>query len=176
MSFSHHPEQVPVPNNDSVCIVSILRLNSIVVLARHPEDQMWYGAPPTYWAAIEMNLAIVCACVPALKPLVVKVIPAFSTRLSKNNSNQRSGNSKPSKSSSHSFQRLGGLSSSKSHDLEHGSVGTELSPVTALPAVYSKSGDYGQNHLTRAVDQHPNRRPSNSSSQRLVSQAQHVKR
>lgn len=136
---------------------------------------MWYGAPPTYWAAIEMNLAIVCACVPALKPLVVKIIPAFSTRLSNSGSAQRSGNSKPSKSSGHHFQRLGGLGGSKSHDLEHGSVSTELTPVTALPAVYGKN-DYGQIHVTRAVDQHSNRRPSDSSSQSLVSQAQHVKR
>jgi hypothetical protein len=63
-----------------VCIVSILRLHALVVLAQHPEDQTWYSTATAYWSAIEVNLAIVCASTPALKPLVVKVIPAFSTR------------------------------------------------------------------------------------------------
>ncbi|USP80486.1 uncharacterized protein yc1106_07760 [Curvularia clavata] len=37
-------------------------------------------AAAAYWSSIEMNLAIVCASLPALKPLVVKIIPGFSSR------------------------------------------------------------------------------------------------
>jgi hypothetical protein len=63
-----------------VCIVSILRLNALIVLSKHADDRTYYSAATAYWSAIEMNLGIVCASLPALKPLVVKIIPGFSTR------------------------------------------------------------------------------------------------
>jgi hypothetical protein len=63
-----------------VCVVSILRLNALVILSKHPDDRTFYSAATAYWSAIEINLGIVCASLPALKPLVVKIIPGFSTR------------------------------------------------------------------------------------------------
>ncbi|CAO2648301.1 Nn.00g075680.m01.CDS01 [Neocucurbitaria sp. VM-36] len=62
-----------------VCVVSILRLHALVVFAAHPEDTTWYSSATAYWSAIEVNLAIVCASLPALKPLLVKIIPGFSS-------------------------------------------------------------------------------------------------
>ncbi|KAF1918151.1 hypothetical protein BDU57DRAFT_514751 [Ampelomyces quisqualis] len=63
-----------------VCVVSTLRLNALVVLSKNPADQTYYSAAAAYWSAIELNLGIVCASLPALRPLVVKLIPGFSTR------------------------------------------------------------------------------------------------
>ncbi|KAF1944898.1 hypothetical protein EJ02DRAFT_478672, partial [Clathrospora elynae] len=63
-----------------VCVVSFLRLHALTVLVAHPQDNSWYGSATAYWSAIEVNLAIVCASLPALKPLVATVIPAFVTR------------------------------------------------------------------------------------------------
>lgn len=63
-----------------VCVVSFLRLHALTVLVQHPDDNSYYSAPTAYWSAIEMNLAIVCASLPALKPLIVKIVPAFSSR------------------------------------------------------------------------------------------------
>jgi hypothetical protein len=63
-----------------VCLVSILRLHALIILSRHPNDRTYYSATAAYWSSIEMNLGIVCACLPALKPLIVKIIPGFSTR------------------------------------------------------------------------------------------------
>lgn len=54
------------------------------------------------YAAIEMSLAIVYACVPALKPLVVQVFPAERQR------QQRALNAFGYLRASHSFQKLGG--------------------------------------------------------------------
>jgi len=65
-----------------VCVVSVLRLTSLIALFSHPEDYTYYSAPAAYWSGIEMNLAIVCASLPALKPLIVRVIPGFSSRFS----------------------------------------------------------------------------------------------
>jgi hypothetical protein len=67
-----------------VCVVSILRLHTLIVLVAHESDSTYYSAPAAYWSSIEMNLAIVCASLPALKPLVVKIIPGFSSRGSSN--------------------------------------------------------------------------------------------
>jgi len=62
-----------------VCVVSILRLNALIILSKHPDDRIYYSAATAYWSAIEINLGIVCASLPALKPLIVKIIPGFST-------------------------------------------------------------------------------------------------
>lgn len=63
--------------HDSICIVSILRLHSLIVLGNHPEDSAWHGAAPAYFSAMEVNLGIVCASLPALKPLVARIVPGF---------------------------------------------------------------------------------------------------
>jgi hypothetical protein len=116
---------------------------------------MFYSAPPLYWAAIEMNLAIVCACVPALKPLIVKVIPAFSSRRSGNDSSQRSESSKVSKVS-HAFQRLDGkgdLSNAKSVDTEQGFGDVEMNAITALPHIHRHDSVKGKIRVTHDVEQ-----------------------
>jgi hypothetical protein len=63
-----------------VCVVSVLRLHALTVLSHHPDDRTYYSAATAYWSAIEMNLGIVCASLPALKPLIVTIIPRFATR------------------------------------------------------------------------------------------------
>jgi hypothetical protein len=156
----------PRLQSNSVCIVSILRVHSLTVLARKEQDAMFYSAPPVYWAAIEMNLAIVCACVPALKPLVVRVVPAFASRRSGNDSNQQSAFSKDSKFPRF-FRRLDSSSATRALDIEQGSQGTELGAITALPAVYRHDPDKSYIYVTHELDQQSNRRPSNSSVQRL---------
>ncbi|KAH7389284.1 hypothetical protein DE146DRAFT_724657 [Phaeosphaeria sp. MPI-PUGE-AT-0046c] len=153
-----------------VCIVSILRVHSLYVLHQSEDDPLFYSAPPIYWAAMEMNLAIVCACVPALKPLVVKIIPAFASRRTGNNSTERSTSSKLSKFS-HNFQKISGASASSRNvdkDLENGHRGTELDTVTALPAVHRQTANPGHITVTYDMDQQSNRRPSDESFQRLM--------
>jgi len=157
----------------SVCIVSVLRLNALIIVSRNPQDATWYGSAPAYWSAIEMNLAIVCASTPALKPLIVKMAPSFSSRHGTNASSERTGTYKESRFHN-SFLRLGGMKSSSemsNSEVEQGTMDTELIPVTALPPVHAPPNQ-GQIHVTRDFEQQSSRRPSDSSSQRLFSQAQ----
>lgn len=63
-----------------VCIVSVLRVVALNDFGKHQDDATYYSAPAAFWSAIEANLAIVCASLPALKPLVVIIIPVFGTR------------------------------------------------------------------------------------------------
>jgi len=70
--------------------VSIIRLYVLILVANHPMDTSWYGGPTAYWSAIEVNLAIVCASTPALRPLVVAIIPAFASRIGSKRSHDNS--------------------------------------------------------------------------------------
>lgn len=63
-----------------VCIVSILRVYALSEFDKHQDDATYYSAPAAYWSSIEANLAIVCASLPALKPLIVSIVPVFGTR------------------------------------------------------------------------------------------------
>lgn len=131
---------------------------------------MFYSAPPIYWAAMEMNLAICCACIPALKPLVVTIIPAFASRRTGASGTERSTSSKLSKFS-HNFQKIGPSSTSSRNldkDIEGGRNDTELDTVTALPTIYRPQANPGRITVTYDVDQQSNRRPSDGSIQRLV--------
>ncbi|KAH7117917.1 hypothetical protein B0J11DRAFT_441449 [Dendryphion nanum] len=124
-----------------VCIVSILRLNALIVLARHPEDSTWYSSSAAYWSSIEVNLAIVCASVPALKALVVKVIPRFASQFKSSVTGQKSKdwtvkdtrNSRITKE----FIELKGQNSRLSADVDLERKGDT---VTALPALEPAPG------------------------------------
>jgi fucose permease len=35
----------------------------------------WYTAPTLMWSAVEVNVGIICACIPVLKPLFVRITP-----------------------------------------------------------------------------------------------------
>ena len=131
-----------------VCVVSILRLRALVVLAQHPEDTTWYSAPTAYWSAIEANLAIVCASLPALKPLIVRVIPAFSTR----RGSSREYSSASVSSNSHRLHKFGRKERHRIDDQVEESGNT-----SHIEAVSSRSfeHDEGRNILvTQHIEQH----------------------
>ncbi|KAF2183865.1 hypothetical protein K469DRAFT_581164 [Zopfia rhizophila CBS 207.26] len=133
-----------------VCIVSMLRLNALAVLARHMEDTTWYGAETAYWSSIEVNLAIVCASTPALKPLIVRIIPRFAARTYASKPSASKGTKESH--SRKSFIELKEQRSSRtiSEDLEMGD--TDYS-VTALSEL--DSTDPGQYiRVTKEVEQH----------------------
>jgi hypothetical protein len=131
-----------------VCVVSILRLRALVVLAQHPEDSTWYSAPTAYWSAIEANLAIVCASLPALKPLIVRVIPAFSTR----RGSSRGYSSTSASNNSHRLHKFGRRDRQRIDDQVDVSGNT-----SHIEAVSSRSfeQDEGRNILvTQHIEQH----------------------
>ncbi|KAK4182914.1 hypothetical protein QBC35DRAFT_545412 [Podospora australis] len=57
-----------------VCIVSVTRLYFLYVSITS-SDKTFVGVHVAYWSTIEMNVAIVIACIPTLKPLVTKMCP-----------------------------------------------------------------------------------------------------
>lgn len=58
---------------ESVVITSCLRVTTIDIQATTPDQT--YDISSTMWTIIEMNVAIVCACLPQIRPLIVKWFP-----------------------------------------------------------------------------------------------------
>ncbi|KAL7627222.1 hypothetical protein AAE478_003998 [Parahypoxylon ruwenzoriense] len=56
-----------------VVITSCLRVTTIDIQATTPDQT--YDIASTMWTVIEMNVAIVCACLPQIRPLIVKLFP-----------------------------------------------------------------------------------------------------
>ncbi|KAI4948319.1 hypothetical protein J4E91_005740 [Alternaria rosae] len=154
-----------------VCVVSILRLHALVVLVAHPNDNTYYSAPTAYWSAIEMNLAIVCASLPALKPLVVKIIPGFSSSL--NASRAAYGNDTGTGAST---KQIGVRSTARriDDDYELGRPGS----TTPYQTTSEEEGMYGKNiYVSRHFEQHfeQSSRVSDSESQKdLVAEPKSV--
>ncbi|KAH8725893.1 hypothetical protein GQ44DRAFT_207239 [Phaeosphaeriaceae sp. PMI808] len=58
----------------SVCIVSILRLQSLVAIS-NSEDPTYDNPPAATWSSVEINVGIICSCLPCLRPLLNKCFP-----------------------------------------------------------------------------------------------------
>ena len=53
----------------SVCVASTLRVVAIA-LAPDGEFKSWGDQPLALWTSIETNVAIICSCLPTLRPLI----------------------------------------------------------------------------------------------------------
>ena len=53
----------------STCAFDIIRL---VVFVRMPQvlDQTWVNLPPSMWLDLEVSVALLCACLPVMRPLL----------------------------------------------------------------------------------------------------------
>ncbi|PVH80503.1 MFS general substrate transporter [Cadophora sp. DSE1049] len=61
-------------------------------------DFAWTASTALMWSAVEVNVGIICACIPTLKPLVKRILPSMITDRSRSGSG--SGNEKSSSFSS----------------------------------------------------------------------------
>lgn len=53
--------------------------NGIGSTVTKQDDFSWYASLSFMWSAVEVNLGIICACVPSLKPLASRIIPSLLT-------------------------------------------------------------------------------------------------
>ena len=58
----------------SVCLTSLLRLRHLYVLAKS-KDLPWDNVQAATWSNVEINLGIICACLPTLRPLIRRFFP-----------------------------------------------------------------------------------------------------
>ncbi|PGH17175.1 hypothetical protein AJ79_01313 [Helicocarpus griseus UAMH5409] len=59
-----------------VCVTSGLRLRSLRQAA-HVHDDAWNNAALAAWSSVECNTALICCCLPTLRPLVTRISPRY---------------------------------------------------------------------------------------------------
>ncbi|PLN83887.1 integral membrane protein [Aspergillus taichungensis] len=61
------------------CVVAIVRIVTMLPFG-HSNDLTWYKVTIAKWCMVEINVCIICACLPAMRPLFAKAFPGvFST-------------------------------------------------------------------------------------------------
>ena len=61
-----------------IIVTSCLRVTTIDVIATTTD--LTYDISSTMWTIIEPNVAVICACLPMIRPLIVKVFPVFRSK------------------------------------------------------------------------------------------------
>ncbi|KAI5456755.1 hypothetical protein BGZ63DRAFT_517585 [Mariannaea sp. PMI_226] len=58
-----------------VTVVSILRLRSLVALGSNSQNPTWEYLEASKWSTIEINVGIICACMPIIRLMLVRAFP-----------------------------------------------------------------------------------------------------
>lgn len=146
-----------------VCIVSVLRVFALNEFQKHQDDATYYSAPTAYWSCIEANLAIVCASLPALKPLIVRIVPVFGSRNSRATAPTMGNSYILHKLSSKSWWKTG-------DDKERLTSETNTSRAQTLASRRSEIERQGKSiYVTKHFEQHiESRRDRNDSDEELT--------
>ncbi|KAF0331934.1 integral membrane protein [Colletotrichum asianum] len=135
----------------AVCAVSLTRVIATFAIAeeyiKHPNDVIYYTAPVFFWTNIELSLAIVCACLPTLRPIWLHFFP------------------KPAATGSNSYE----YGSSKRYGARKSSLRTP--PYEELDELeltrhdgLTRSGSVRENDIVRETTIHQTIEPSDNSS------------
>ena len=73
---SSHPLTASATGSDSTCLVAVLRVVWLKQLYLS-KDPTWDFVTMAHWSAVEVNIAIVCACLMTAKPLIANFFPRF---------------------------------------------------------------------------------------------------
>lgn len=71
-----------------MCVVSLLRVPSLVTIARST-DPTWDTSTVAIWSCVELNIAIICACCMTLRPLLARLFPKLMGSGYQRHSNDR---------------------------------------------------------------------------------------
>lgn len=65
--------------------MSILRLRSLVSIS-NSTDPTYDNPPAATWSSVEINVAIICSCLPLLRPLMTRFLPGMFSSHKRGNS------------------------------------------------------------------------------------------
>jgi hypothetical protein len=82
----------PANNDTRAAIASVCRLYALYLISVS-SDITWDSPASVYWSAIELNVGILCASLPTLRPFLARVWPnAFSSSIGSQRVGESSGN------------------------------------------------------------------------------------
>ncbi|KAH7310802.1 CFEM domain-containing protein [Stachybotrys elegans] len=126
-----------------VTVVSILRLQSLVAFATS-HNTSWDFYNIAIWSGLEISIGIVCACLPTLRLLLIKIFPRLGDP----------GNRFKGNYAYYGKDRSGNSGNSRGHQRSKPSIGNEVNIVAMpSPSLDQDSVAYGPNYgRTRETD------------------------
>ncbi|KAF3934973.1 hypothetical protein ABW19_dt0209784 [Dactylella cylindrospora] len=70
---------------DSIIIITIIRMVQLTSIPNGGQNITKGFAGPSLWSAVEVNLSMICACVPALKPFIVRYFGKYFSKWASGN-------------------------------------------------------------------------------------------
>lgn len=107
--------------------MSIIRLQALVTFAKS-SDPTWDNFPVSLWSTVEINVGIMCTCMPTLRLLLTRVFPVLSGGTRSRDMYYQSGGSQVARSKINSSRNrtLGTLSASSRSDNTIGQPGSRV--------------------------------------------------
>jgi hypothetical protein len=84
---SFEMSQTPSNEGNSACITGLLRLNAIYVTSRST-DITYHNVGAANWSAAELNVGIICACLPATRPIISFFFPRLISTARRDNTSR----------------------------------------------------------------------------------------
>ncbi|RDW80331.1 hypothetical protein BP5796_05029 [Coleophoma crateriformis] len=101
-----------------VTVVSILRLQSLVALS-NSQNPTWDYIPIGYWSTIEINVGIICSCMPSFRLLLVRLFPTYMGAHDKSKTGSDSHYPRNNIRNQHSREEAGGIVYSKGYHVTY---------------------------------------------------------
>ncbi|KAL6704306.1 hypothetical protein ACN47E_008370 [Coniothyrium glycines] len=119
-----------------VCVVSILRLQSLVSIS-NSSDPTYDNPPAATWSSVEVNVGIICSCLPLLRPLMIRWLPdAMSSHKRSMKSKQKMyammGNGKRKGPSSYSGMNLDSIATKQQSGTTIKDFGWDIQVITDI--------------------------------------------
>jgi hypothetical protein len=70
------------------CIISMMRLHSIIAIASS-KDKQYMNAQTGVWSSAEANVGLICACLPALRPILSQFFSSIFGTATEHHSNRK---------------------------------------------------------------------------------------
>ena len=140
----------------SVTIVSCLRLQSLVTFAAS-SNPTWDQVKVVNWSNIEVNVGIICACLPTLRVILVRMFPKImgTTKASSQAYHQKYGYGNGSRG-------LGGTTGSKVEQMSGRGV-NEITYTKTFEIRHADNDEVELMHMDEFGKQSPKPKSSNSS-------------
>ncbi|RFU28030.1 hypothetical protein B7463_g8306, partial [Scytalidium lignicola] len=104
-----------------VTVVSILRLQSLLHFAKS-SNPTWDNLAVSQWSTVEINVGIICACMPSLRALLVRLFPKILGTTQNSKSAYYGNNSRSYAGGNISVNRPGKSLNSGKHDRDGGGI------------------------------------------------------
>lgn len=136
-----------------VTVVSILRLRSLITFDSHSQNPTWEFLEVSKWSTIEINVGIICTCMPTLRLILVRIFPKvlgttqryyanYASKGSRGQSRSRQAGASVTSNAEHSQHRVDprGITCHKTYVVEYGENNDEIQLVIMRDS--ERDGDY----------------------------------